>query len=60
MYAYSDVRSRPENFIPYLNLVVGGYDNDSKSLTLICNSHGVLKDYTVSTGSSDVNTNLSR
>jgi hypothetical protein len=39
---------------------VGGTDNDTKSLSLICDRRGVLKDYSVSTGGMDMNQNLAR
>lgn len=59
-YFYSDMRSRPENFIPYVGPLVGGMDGDSKNLTLVCNKNDVLEDYTVGTGSTDMNQNLAR
>ncbi|MBV9571883.1 MAG: hypothetical protein JO056_11640 [Alphaproteobacteria bacterium] len=60
LYMYSDMRMRPETFLPYIGPLVGGMDNDTKSLSLICDRRGVLKDYSVSTGGMDMNQNLAR
>src|SRR5690348_5428658 len=50
LYIYSDMRTRPETFLPYIGPLVGGMDNDTKSLSLVCDGRGVLKDYSLSTG----------
>ena len=60
LYSYTDMRTRPETFLPYIGPLVGGMDNDTKSLTLVCDNRGVLKDYTSSTGGMDMNQNLAR
>lgn len=60
LYAYSDMRTRPETFLPYIGPLVGGMDNDTKSLSLVCDSRGILKDYSLSTGGMDMNQNLAR
>lgn len=60
LYSYSDFRSRPENFIPYIGPFIGGMDNDSKSLSLVCDRRGILKDYALGTGGTEMNQNLAR
>ena len=60
LYTYSDMRTRPETFLPYVGPLVGGMDNDTKSLSLVCDRGGVLKDYSLSTGGMNVNQNLAR
>jgi hypothetical protein len=60
LYTYSDMRTRPETFLPYVGPLVGGMDNDTKSLSLVCDRGGVLKDYSLSTGGMNMNQNLAR
>lgn len=60
LYSYSDMRTRPETFLPYIGPLVGGMDNDTKSLSLVCDRRGVLKDYSMSTGGMDMKQNLAR
>jgi hypothetical protein len=35
-------------------------DNDTKSLSLVCDRGGMLKDYSLSTGGMNMNENLAR
>jgi len=60
LYSYSDMRTRPETFLPYIGPLVGGMDNDTKSLSLVCDRGGMLKDYSLSTGGMNMNENLAR
>jgi outer membrane protein assembly factor BamE (lipoprotein component of BamABCDE complex) len=42
-YTYCKMTMRPTNWIPYVNLVAGGYDTQSASVTVIFDEKGVVK-----------------
>jgi outer membrane protein assembly factor BamE (lipoprotein component of BamABCDE complex) len=47
-YTYSESSARPENFVPFINLIVGGYDMRSSTITLNFGQNGLLRDRAVS------------
>lgn len=53
-YTYAEYRTRPETFIPYVGMFVGGGDTRSNHVTLTFDSNDVLADY--SSSSSELGT----
>src|SRR5215510_8001016 len=57
-YEFSRLRSKPTNFIPYVNLVYSGSEGDKKSLVIFFDKHKVVQQYTISTSQVDVSQGL--
>jgi len=48
LYTYSEYRTRPQTFIPYLGMLVGGADSRSSNVSLTFDSAGKLLHYSTS------------
>ena len=46
VYSYAAVQSRPQNFIPYIGPLVGGYDTQSSAVTFMFDARGILTNTT--------------
>src|SRR5262250_1685996 len=57
-YEFSRLRSKPTNFIPYVNLVYSGADGEKKSLVILFDKRKVIQQYTISTSQVDVSRGL--
>ena len=57
-YEFSRLRSKPTNFIPYVNLVYSGAEGDKKSLVIFFNKSKVVQQYTISTSQVDLSQGL--
>jgi len=57
-YSFSRLRSKPTNFVPYVNLVYSGAEGDKKSLVLFFDKRKILQQYTLSTSQVDVSQGL--
>ena len=42
VYAYAAIASRPQNFIPYIGELVGGYDRKSSAVTFVFDQRDIL------------------
>ena len=58
VYAYSAFSSRPQNFIPYIGPLVGGYDTKSSAVTFVFDARDVLVSYSSTQGGMGVDANL--
>jgi membrane-associated protease RseP (regulator of RpoE activity) len=58
MYTYVQMQARPESFIPYVGLFLGGADTRSSSASFIFDRNGVLEDYASSTSQLGAGTGL--
>jgi len=57
-YEFSRLRSKPTNFIPYVNLVYSGAEGEKKSLVILFDKRKVIQQYTISTSQVDVSRGL--
>jgi len=57
-YEFSRLRSKPTNFIPYLNLIHSGAEGDKKTLVIFFDKRKVVQQYTISTSKVDVSQGL--
>src|SRR5262245_33627259 len=57
-YEFSRLRSKPTNFVPYVNLVYSGSEGDKKSLVILFDKRKVIQQYTISTSQVDVSRGL--
>jgi len=57
-YEFSRLRSKPTNFIPYLNIIHSGAEGDKKSLVIFFDRRKVVQQYTISTSQVDVSHGL--
>src|SRR5215475_7452843 len=57
-YEFSRLRSKPTNFVPYVNLIYSGAEGDKKSLVIFFDKRKVVQQYTISTSQVDVSTGL--
>jgi len=57
-YEFSRLRSKPTNFIPYLNVIHSGAEGDKKSLVIFFDKRKVVQQYTISTSKVDVSQGL--
>src|SRR5215468_7155819 len=57
-YEFSRLRSKPTNFVPYVNLIYSGAEGDKKSLVIFFNKSKVVQQYTISTSQVDVSQGL--
>jgi outer membrane protein assembly factor BamE (lipoprotein component of BamABCDE complex) len=57
-YEFSRLRSKPTNFIPYVNLIHSGAEGDKKSLVIFFNKSKIVQQYTISTSQVDISQGL--
>ena len=57
-YEFSRLRSKPTNFVPYLNMIYSGAEGDKKSLVIFFDKRKVVQQYTVSTSKVDISQGL--
>jgi outer membrane protein assembly factor BamE (lipoprotein component of BamABCDE complex) len=57
-YEFSRLRSKPTNFVPYVNLIYSGAEGDKKSLVVFFDKHKVVQQYTISSSKVDVSQGL--
>lgn len=57
-YDFSRLRSKPVNFIPYVNAVYSGAEGEKKSLVIFFDRHKIVQQFTVSTSQVDVSQGL--
>jgi len=57
-YEFSRLRSKPTNFVPYLNIIHSGAEGDKKSLVIFFDKRKVVQQYTVSTSQVDISRGL--
>src|SRR5215813_5025764 len=57
-YEFSRLRSKPTNFVPYLNVVYSGAEGDKKSLVIFFDKRKIVQQYTVSTSQVDISRGL--
>ena len=57
-YEFSRLRSKPTNFVPYLNVVYSGAEGDKKSLVIFFDKRKVVQQYTISTSKVDISRGL--
>src|SRR5215510_5010537 len=57
-YEFSRLRSKPTNFVPYLNVIHSGAEGDKKSLVIFFDKRRVVQQYTISTSKVDVSQGL--
>jgi hypothetical protein len=57
-YEFSRMRSKPINFVPYVNVIYSGAEGDKKSLVIFFDKSRVVQQYTISTSKVDVSRGL--
>jgi outer membrane protein assembly factor BamE (lipoprotein component of BamABCDE complex) len=57
-YEFSRMRSKPINFVPYVNVIYSGAEGDKKSLVIFFDKSKVVQQYTISTSKVDVSRGL--
>lgn len=57
-YDFSRLRSKPVNFIPYVNAIYSGAEGEKKSLVIFFDKHKIVQQFTVSTSQVDVSQGL--
>ena len=57
-YEFSRMRSKPINFVPYVNALYSGAEGDKKSLVIFFDRSRVVQQYTISTSKVDVSRGL--
>ena len=57
-YEFSRMRSKPINFVPYVNAIYSGAEGDKKSLVIFFDRSRVVQQYTISTSKVDVSRGL--
>lgn len=57
-YDFSRLRSKPVNFIPYVNVIYSGAEGEKKSLVIFFDKHKVVQQFTVSTSQVDISHGL--
>ena len=57
-YEFSRLRSKPTNFVPYLNVIYSGAEGDKKSLVIFFDKRKIVQQYTVSTSQVDISRGL--
>ena len=57
-YEFSRMRSKPINFVPYVNVIYSGAEGDKKSLVIFFNKGKVVQQYTISSSKVDVSRGL--
>ena len=57
-YSFSRLRSKPTNFVPYVNLIHSGAEGDKKSLVIFFDKHKIVQQFTVSNSQVDISQGL--
>jgi outer membrane protein assembly factor BamE (lipoprotein component of BamABCDE complex) len=57
-YEFSRLRSKPTNFVPYVNIIYSGAEGDKKSLVIFFDKRKIVQQYTVSTSQVDISRGL--
>jgi len=57
-YEFSRLRSKPTNFVPYVNLIYSGAEGDKKSLVIFFDKSKVVQQYTISSSKVDISRGL--
>jgi outer membrane protein assembly factor BamE (lipoprotein component of BamABCDE complex) len=57
-YEFSRLRSKPTNFVPYLNVIYSGAEGDKKSLVIFFDKRKIVQQYTVSNSQVDISRGL--
>jgi len=57
-YDFSRLRSKPINFVPYVNVIYSGAEGEKKSLVIFFDKHKVVQQFTVSTSQVDISHGL--
>jgi outer membrane protein assembly factor BamE (lipoprotein component of BamABCDE complex) len=57
-YDFSRLRSKPVNFIPYVNVIYSGAEGEKKSLVIFFDKHKIVQQFTVSTSQVDISRGL--
>jgi len=57
-YSFSRLRSKPTNFVPYVNLIHSGAEGDKKSLVIFFDKQKIVQQFTVSNSQVDISQGL--
>lgn len=57
-YEFSRLRSKPTNFVPYVNMIHSGAEGDKKSLVIFFDKRRIVQQYTMSTSRVDISRGL--
>jgi len=57
-YKYSHSTSKPQNFIPLVNLFTSGADVDKKELVVFFDDEGIVKNYAMQSSKEEVKTGI--
>src|SRR5262252_2191449 len=57
-YEFSRLRSKPTNFVPYVNVIYSGAEGDKKSLVVFFDKSKIVQQYTISTSQVDISHGL--
>ena len=57
-YEFSRMRSKPINFVPYVNAIYSGAEGDKKSLVIFFDRSKVVQQYTISSSKVDISRGL--
>jgi hypothetical protein len=57
-YEFSRLKSKPTNFIPYVNLIHSGAEGDKKTLVFFFDRNKVMQSYTLSNSKVDISRGL--
>jgi len=57
-YEFSRLRSKPTNFVPYVNAIYSGAEGDKKSLVIFFDKRKIVQQYTISTSQVDISQGL--
>jgi outer membrane protein assembly factor BamE (lipoprotein component of BamABCDE complex) len=57
-YEFSRMRSKPTNFVPYLNMIHSGAEGDKKSLVIFFDRRKIVQQYTISTSKVEISRGL--
>ena len=59
-YVYTEYQTRPETFIPYAGMLVGGTDTRMSNANFVFSPDGILQDYNFSESAFGTSTNFSQ
>jgi hypothetical protein len=57
-YEFSRLQAKPENYVPYVNLIQSGAEGDKKTLVFFFDRNKVVQNYTLSNSKVDINRGL--
>lgn len=57
-YEFARLQSKPQNFIPYVNIVSSGAEGNKKSLVIFFNQAKIVQQYSLSNSKVDINRGL--